>query len=190
MRLALALWHAWGRCYLGVLEIKRGDVGIGLRQLRDAYNDLGDARFAAVRLIGFHLAELLGSAGQIADGLEVINEALERSDHSDECWAVAELLRVKGELLLLQGARGGAVAAENQFRQALEQARPQGALSWELRAATSLARLLRDQRRFDGAIALLQPVYQRFTEGFETADVKTANALLEALSDHRGRSQD
>ncbi len=65
---------------------------------------------------------------------------------------------------------------------ALDWARRQGALSWELRAATSLARLLRDQDRSADATALLQPVYDRFTEGFATADLKTAKALLDDLS--------
>jgi hypothetical protein len=74
-----------------------------------------------------------------------------------------------------------AAAAEDQFRQALDWARRQGALSWELRVATSLARLLRDGARSADATALLQPVYDRFTEGFDTADLKAAKALLDAL---------
>jgi predicted ATPase len=91
------------------------------------------------------------------------------------------LLRVKGELLLLQGAPAAAAAAEDHFRQALGWARQQGALSWELRTATSLARLLRDQSRAADALALLQPVYDRFTEGFDTADLMAAKALLDTL---------
>jgi predicted ATPase len=91
------------------------------------------------------------------------------------------LLRVKGELLLLRGTQEAEAAAEDHFRQALDWARRQGALSFELRAATSLARLLRNQGRSAAdATALLQPVYDRFTEGFDTADLKTAKALLDA----------
>jgi predicted ATPase len=71
--------------------------------------------------------------------------------------------------------------AEDLFRQALKMARRQGALSLELRAATSLARLLRDQGRPADALAVLQPVYDRFTEGFDTADLKEAKALLDTL---------
>ena len=93
---------------------------------------------------------------------------------------MAELMRVKGELLLSQGAPGAA-AAEDHFRQALDWARRQGALSWELRAATSLARLLRNQGRPADAIACLQPVYDRFTEGFDTTDLITAKQLLDKL---------
>ena len=95
--------------------------------------------------------------------------------------AIPELLRVKGELLLLQGAPGAAAAAEDHFRQALDWASRQGALSFELRAATSLARLLRDQGRAADATALLQPVYDRFTEGFDTPDLKAATTLLDAI---------
>src|SRR6266850_2449342 len=135
------LWHAWGRSYQGLLFIKRGDVVTGLRALRDGFNELGEARFAALRLIAFEIAESLGRAGQIAEGLGLVEEAIDRSEHTDERWLIAELRRVKGELLLLQGTQGAAAVAEDLFRQAIDWARQQDALSWELRAATSLARL-------------------------------------------------
>jgi predicted ATPase len=90
----------------------------------------------------------------------------------------------------LQSAAGAAAAAEDHFRQALDWARRQGALSWELRAATSLARLLRDQSRAADALALLQPVYDRFTEGFETADLKAAKALIDSLPRRAGARRD
>jgi predicted ATPase len=144
-------------------------VGIDLARLTD-----GDKASRA-------RAGASGRAGQIADGLVMIEEANARSERTEECWQMAELLRIKGELLLMQGAPGAAAMAEDHFRQALDWARRQGALSWELRAATSLARLLRDQGRSVDALALLQPVYDRFTEGFETTDLNTANALLDAL---------
>ena len=81
----------------------------------------------------------------------------------------------------MEGAPGAAAAAEDHFRQALDWARRQVALSLELRAATSLARLLRDQGRPADARAVLQPVYGRFTEGFDTADLKDAKALLDVI---------
>src|SRR5258706_16414258 len=98
------------------------------------------------------MAEALGRAGQNAEGLAAIDEALARSERTEERWAVAELVRVKGELLLSQGAPGAAAAAEDHFRQALDWSCRQGALSWELRAATSLARLLQNQGRPADAI--------------------------------------
>jgi predicted ATPase len=94
---------------------------------------------------------------------------------------MSELLRIKGELLVLQDAPAAAAAAEDHFRRALDWARRQGALSWELRAATSLAQLLRDQGRPADAMALLGPVYGRFTEGFDTVDLQAAKALIDAL---------
>jgi predicted ATPase len=92
------------------------------------------------------------------------------------------LLRVKGELLRVQGAPGAAAVAEDHFRQALDWARRQGALSWELRAAMSLARLLDKQGRSAGGLAILQPVYEQVTEGFDTADLTEAKQLLNELS--------
>src|ERR1700726_55703 len=127
------------------------------------------------------MAEALGRAGQIAAGLAAIEEAIVRSERSEERWAIAEMLRIKGEFFLLQSAPGAAAAAEGHFRQALDSARRQGALSWELRAAPSLARLWYGQNQRTEALALLQPVYDRFTEGFDTADLKAAKALLDTL---------
>jgi predicted ATPase len=125
--------------------------------------------------------EALGRTGQIGDALGLVEETIDHSERTEERWAFAELLRVKGELLLLQGAQGAVAGAEDHFRQALDWARRQGALAWELRAVTSLARLLRDQNRSTEAIALLPPVYNRFTEGFETADLKAAKSLIDGL---------
>jgi predicted ATPase len=181
-RHGLARWCVLGRCYQGVLAIQRGNLSSGLGLLRAAFTE--PAAIGSVpRLFGFLMAEALGRAGEITDGLAAIEEAILRSKRTEERWPIAELLRVKGELILLQGAPGTAVAAEDHFRQALDWARRQGALSWELRAATSLARLLSDQSRSADAGALLQPVYDRFTEGFHTADLKAAKALLGALAE-------
>src|SRR5207244_1337919 len=116
-------------------------------------------------------------------------EAIVRSERNEERWAIAELLRIRGELLLLQGGSAAATAAEDHYQQALGWARRQGALSWELRAATSLARLLADQNRSTEAIALLAPVYNRFTEGFQTADLKAAKALIDGFYNTHGTRQ-
>jgi predicted ATPase len=132
----------------------------------------------------------LGDADHGAEGLAVIEEALAWTERTEERWRIAEFLRLKGELLLLQDAPGAAAAAEDHFRQALDWARRQGALSWELRAATSLARLLSDQYRSTEAIALLVPIYNRFTEGFDTADLKTAKALIDSFPLRAGTRRD
>ncbi len=174
-------WRALGRSYQAVLVIQRGDLSTGLRLLRAAFTEPAAAG-SAPRLFTFLMAEALGRAGQIADGLAAIEEAIVRSERTEERWLIAELLRIKGELLLLQGAPGAAAAAEGHFRQALDWTHRQGALSWELRTASSLARLWRDQHRVEEARALLGSVYGRFTEGFATADLQEARSLLEQLA--------
>ena len=182
-RHALVYWHAWGRSFEGALAFRRGDAVAGLRLLRAAFHDLGDAWFP-VRLFPFEgvLAEVLCSSGQAADGLAVIDRAIDRSERIDERVGIAELLRVKGELLLSTGNPDAAAAAEGNLQQALDWARRQGALSWELRAATSLARLWRDRDRLDQARDLLGSLCGRFTEGFETADLRAAKMLLDDIA--------
>jgi predicted ATPase/DNA-binding winged helix-turn-helix (wHTH) protein len=180
-RHALGRWRVFGRCYQGMLVMQRGDVNTGFRLLRTALGEPAAAGSAA-RLFAFLISAASRHAGQIADGLPAIEEAIMRSDPTEERWLIAELLRVKGETLLGRGAPGAAAEAESHFRQALDWARQQGALSWELRAAASLARLWRDQARSKEARELLAPVYARFTEGFATADLKEAKRLLEELA--------
>ena len=178
----LAVWHVWGRLHQGALGIKRGDTSAGLLLLHSGL-DGSSASVSVMRSLTFLpvTAEALGQAGRIADGLAAIREAIEVSERTDLRWRMADLLRIKGELLLLQDAPSARAEAESDFRQALDWARRQGALSWELRAATSLARLLRDQGRSADAVATLEPVYDRFTEGFGTADLSKANRLLDEL---------
>jgi predicted ATPase len=148
-----------------------------------AYDEFGEGKLAwwLATFRDAAAGEALGRTGQIGDGLVLVEEAIDHAERTEERWVFAELLRVKGELLLLQGGSSAAATAEDHFRQALDWMRRQGALSWELRAATSLARLLRDHSRAADALALLQPIYDRFTEGFDTADLKAAKALLDAL---------
>src|SRR6266850_976148 len=134
-----------------------------------------------VRLLQPELAAGLGGAGQIAEGLVVADTALARAEQAEAGWCLAELLRTKGELLLLERVPSAVATAEACFRQALDVARRQGALSWELRAAMSLARLWHGQQRVSPARKLLGAVYRRFTEGFETADLIAAKALLDSV---------
>ena len=164
------------------LLIPRSDAASGLGLLRTALGELLETRFV-LRYTSYlgALAAGLGRAGQVADGIRAIDEALGISEHREERWCIAELLRIKGELKLLEGATDAATTAEDSFRQALGWAHHQGALSWELRAAASLARLWRDRGRPEEAHCLLAPIYDRFTEGFETADLRAAKALIEEL---------
>jgi predicted ATPase len=179
-RHGLAFWHANGRSFKGALVIRRGDVAAGLQLLRDGLDALGETSFWRHMVFAVELARGLGRAGQAAEGLALIDEALERSERKEERWCVAELLRSKGELLLLESDRKAVAAAEDLFAQSLAWGRRQAALSWELRTSISLARLRRDQGRTEEAHDLLAAVYGRFTEGFETADLLTAKQLLDA----------
>jgi len=118
-------------------------------------------------------------AGQLEEGLALLDEALQIADRTGERWLTAELNRRRGRLQLRQGY---SAAAEELYCKALEIAEEQKAKSWELRAAVSLAQLHRDQDRRAEARDLLAPVYGWFTEGFDTPDLKDAKALLDELS--------
>ncbi len=134
------------------------------------------------------LAEMYGEIGQAEEGLNTLGEALAAVHKSRERHWEAELYRLRGELLL---AREGKKAkgknqkeseAEACFQQAIDVARHQTAKSLELRAVMSLSRLWRQQGKKENARRMLSEIYGSFTEGFDTADLKEAKALLEELS--------
>jgi adenylate cyclase len=127
------------------------------------------------------LAEVHGRVGQTEEGLVVVSEALADVSKTGERFFEAELYRLKGDLLLQQSA-DNYPEAEDSFSKALDVARKLEAKSLELRAATSVARLRQNQGKQAEARELLAPVYEWFTEGFDTADLKNAKALLEELS--------
>jgi len=181
-RHALEIWKGWAQCYEGILLVKRGNHRAGSDLLQSALGRLPRPIFD--HLMSLFLAELavgLGGSGLLAEGLVVVDKALERAEQTGARWYLAELLRTKGELLLLGRVPTAVETAEACFQQALDVARRQGALSWELRAAASLARFWREQQRVSQAREVLAPVYSRFTEGFETADLVAAKALLASL---------
>jgi predicted ATPase/DNA-binding SARP family transcriptional activator len=179
-RHALAAWHARGRCLHGVLLIRRGEVVAGFEMLRAALDELRETGFVPYQtgLLGT-LAQGLAGVGLIAQGLTTIDEALARAERDEEHWCIAELVRIKAELVLGAGGPGAAAAAEALFERALDWTRGQGILSMELRCATGLARLWHQQGRPGPARDLLAPVYGRFTEGFGTAELQAAKALLD-----------
>jgi hypothetical protein len=177
-----AVWSDFATRLKGVVRVKIGDLDGGAPLLGAGLYEITEPNAHLWFLTGAsQLAEALGHAGRIADGLAMVEQGI---DGSHRGWLAPELLRVNGELLL-QGNTGTTDAVEDVFRQALDGARGHGTLSWELRAATSLARFLRNQGRPAAAIAVLQPVYDRFTEGFGTADLIAAKQLLDALGNAR-----
>jgi predicted ATPase len=118
---------------------------------------------------------------ELAEGLDTVVSALGLTGGKGSRLMDPELLRLKGELLIALDP-GAKADAEVAFCQAIDIAQRQSSKSWELRAATSMARLWRDQGRRDEARELLAPVYGWFTEGFDTLDLKEAKALLDELA--------
>jgi predicted ATPase len=114
-----------------------------------------------------------------------IDEALRRNEHSEERWCTPELLRIKGAVVLQRGAAHAAAMAEDDFVKSIQLARRQEALAWELRTATSLARLWWNQGRISEAYETLSPIYGCFREGCGTDDLGAAKGLLGQLSAHR-----
>jgi predicted ATPase/DNA-binding winged helix-turn-helix (wHTH) protein len=178
----IRLWNIWARCFNGLVMARRGDVAGGLRILHEGLGQAGDARLLPRFLfLQGEQALFLGLTGEVERALDNVEQMLGRCAARDERWYVAELLRIKGELM---AAVGGAIEAgdiEKLFLTSLDEARGQGAFFWELRAATSLARLWRTNGRLAEAGALLRPVHARLTEGYATADPRAARALLEQL---------
>jgi predicted ATPase len=165
----------------GWAQVAQGQDVEGLAQMRHGLAALR-ATGASLRLPYYLalLAEACGRTGQVAEGLTLLAEALAQAHKAGESWTEAELHRLKGELLLSLSADNH-TEAEGCLHQALAVARHQQAKSLELRAATSLARLWQSQDKRQDAYGLLAPVYTWFTQGFDTADLQEARALLEEL---------
>jgi predicted ATPase/DNA-binding winged helix-turn-helix (wHTH) protein len=179
---SLYIWNTLCRCMEGMLLSRRADFA-GLLLLRSGLAEVRDSGFRlrySYYLAAF--AEGLASAGQVAEAHAVIDEALQWSERR-EGWFLAESLRLKGHLFGLERSAAGDRAAAKHYQRAIRCARQQGALSWELRAATGLADLWRRQGRTEEAAKLLRPVHEKFTEGFDTSDLRAASALVEELGD-------
>jgi adenylate cyclase len=176
-----AQWLAWGTVLHGWARAMQGQGVAGLAEIRQGIAaDLATgAKVMQPYFLGL-LAEAYGEDGHSEAGLNVLAEALAAVDDTEARFFEAELYRLKGALLLRQ-AVPDASQAETCFRQALSIARHQQAKSWELRTATSLARLWQRQGKRQEARDLLMPVYEWFTEGFDTADLREAKQLLDEL---------
>jgi predicted ATPase len=196
------LWVAAGTCFRGSALLQTGQVDEAITQIRQGLSFWQGTGAALARSYFMAtLAEAYGKNGQYDEGWRMLAEALEFADtHGDRFWE-AELYRLRGELLLQQttgrkqedqpppepsmlaeaehSVRSEAAAC---FQQALTVARRQQAKSLELRAAISLSRLWQHQGKPDDARHLLAEIYGWFTEGFDTADLREAKAVLEELS--------
>ncbi|MER9663826.1 winged helix-turn-helix domain-containing protein [Mesorhizobium sp. M0159] len=178
----LGPWEVFGRCWKAALLIQRGLPERGVPLLRNGLAELRQVKLFNlynVRFLGF-LAEGLSSLGQHVEARSLVDAAISASEAKDEFWCVAELYRLKGDVLW----RGGhdLESVERCYLHSVDVAGRQDALSWELRATTSLTRLARDRGDAARARALLAAVYNRFIEGFDTADMVAAKALLAEVS--------
>jgi predicted ATPase len=176
------LYAAYATCWRGWVLAMQGQGEAGLVQMRQGMTAvLATGQELARPLCLVLMTEALGHAGRIAEGLHLLGEALAVMTDSGRGDLLAEVYRLQGELLLRQVVPH-VVQAEACFQQALAIARRQQAKSWELRAAVSLSRLWQHQGKHAEARQMLAPSYSWFTEGFDTADLREAEALLEALS--------
>jgi len=177
-----AQWAAVGRILQGWADAQKGEATTGIARIRDGLAaSEATGRRGATPLFLTLLAEAQALAGKIEEGLATLDDALAQAAASGERGWNAEIHRLCGELTARLPYPDPAKAEES-FRTALAIAREQGTRGYELRAATSLARLWREQGRRGEARELLAPVYGSFTEGFDTADLKDAKALLDELA--------
>jgi predicted ATPase/DNA-binding winged helix-turn-helix (wHTH) protein len=178
------IWQTAGHFLKGKSLVERGEFAQGLLVLRDTFETSGRTGWH-ISYPEFNSALALGLAGtgRLDEALVAVDDAIAADGEGADGhgWCAPELLRIKGEVLLQQAAGQSAVAAEDCFNQAAQVARDQGALFWELRVALSVARLRVSQGRRHEARAPLASVYDRFTEGFATADLQAARAMLEGL---------
>ena len=174
------LWAGWGMVHRGWSSTACGQAEEGRSLLMQGLSVIrATGELSSVPWLLILLAEAHAKLGQSAEALNSLAEAAQLIERTDERCAEAELHRLRGDLLNATGDRG---AAEENYQRALGVARRQSARTFELRAATSLAQLWRDQGKCREARDLLAPVYNWFTEGFDTPVLQEAKTLLEMLT--------
>jgi predicted ATPase len=177
-----AEWLPWGHFIHGRALFELGQPAEGLAEMEIGIS--GCQRLGGVPRLQYLIslnAEATARVGRSEDALATLNRTLAHVQQTGEQMDYAEMLRLRGEVLLIRD-RFATAEAENSFRAAIEVAKAQEAKWWELRATASLARLLRDTNRRDEARTMLAEIYNWFTEGFDLPDLKEAKVLLEELS--------
>ncbi|RWE44089.1 MAG: transcriptional regulator [Mesorhizobium sp.] len=178
---ALRPYLAVGRGLQGELAIRRGDAESGVRSLQGALQDLHAAPYELLTTpLSIALVQGLAATDRSAEAFAPIDETIRSVEANGDLCYMPELLRVKGNLV--RATKPGADdEAQLYLRRSLEMSRDQGARGWELRAAIDLATLLAARSQHESARALLQPLFERFAEGLDTADLKSAARLLATL---------
>lgn len=181
-RYSLAPYQAAGLGVKGELSIKRGEAEAGVHLLHIALETLHAHRYELLTTaFNISVVEGLALLGRFDQALEAIDQTIALVDSNGDRFYMPELLRIKGDLLA-SAPRTRLAQAEDCFTRSIELARQQSALAWELRAATNLALCWSEQGHFDKARDLLARIYDRFTEGFESSDLKAAKRLLDELA--------
>jgi tetratricopeptide (TPR) repeat protein len=175
-------YRAVGRGYKGALAICRGDPKSGVESLQGCLEVLHSTQYELLTTaFNISLAQGLAAIGRFAESLDRIDETIRLVGTNGDLSYMPEVLRVKGSLLASK-PQPSVDDAEKYFTQSLELSRRQSARAWELRTAIDLAALLADQGRPERARTLLQPIFEQFVEGSDTADLKAAERVLATLS--------
>jgi predicted ATPase/DNA-binding winged helix-turn-helix (wHTH) protein len=185
---ALADHLSYGLAALEIISLRKVGSNAGVEQVRMAFARWRASKWHVLLSVG-DFAEAAAAVGLVGETSSIVDDALRRAEGNQELWAYPEMLRVKGELLLLQ-ENPGPSGARRYFVRSLERARARGALAWQLRSAVSLHRL--DLRDGDASESreLLSHVYKQFGEGFDTADLQAAEQLLAAHREWRRSGAD
>jgi predicted ATPase/DNA-binding winged helix-turn-helix (wHTH) protein len=176
---SLRPYHAIGLGLKGELSLRQGDAQAGQSLLTACLDALEAGQHQSLTAVFIsNLAIALARGGQIAEADAAIDKAMAFGEPTRSHFHLPEMMRIKGEIL---ASGSHSCEAETWFSRSIDLAREQSALAWELRAATSLAHLWARQGRGDEAQRILRPVYDRFTEGFDTPDLRAAKRLLDEL---------
>ncbi|MBB4370505.1 putative ATPase/DNA-binding winged helix-turn-helix (wHTH) protein [Bradyrhizobium sp. cir1] len=177
----LAILQMVGEAMKGITLLARNETDAGLAMLRGSIEKLQSQSFGAVAGLRMPLAEALAVAGHGDEALDTIDQAIAQARHCNFMMDMPDMLRARAEALMRK-SHPDLPQAELSLVQALDVARDQGALGYELRVAVALAKLWQRVGRRQEAHDILAPVYQRFTEGFQTRSLATARGLLAELS--------
>jgi predicted ATPase len=177
---AMDPYRTIGQAAKGTILIQKGHVEAGLPMLRDAQRQRRSHQYGLSTVYTVCLAMSLARTGQEDEALSTIDEAIDQMERRQNLMDLPELVRVKAELLL-SAKQPDLTSAETLLNDALDRARRQFSLGWELRTAISLARMWMAQARHDNARELLAPTLARFTEGFARSDIREATDLLHRL---------
>lgn len=183
----LAILQMVGEAMKGITLLARSETGIGLAMLKGSIEKLQSQCFGAVAGLRMVLAEVLAATGDGDEALATIDQAIAQARHCNFMMDMPDMMRARAEALMHK-SNPDLLQAELSFLQALDLARHQGALGYELRTAIGLARLWQQGGRRQEAHDMLAPVYLRFTEGFDTRSLKIARELLAELKPARPRA--